>query len=149
MTKRLLFFLSFISAQMFSQQQIESDSIQKPNPIIFAESYAGIGGGSTFNFFVGFGLNYQFGKTDLITFRTAAIIGTSREYAALSPIIILPFLAQREVQVEYGLLYGKRWTYGNYSLSGSAGISHFNRKYFGIGQEENNKLYQNYFGVPF
>ena len=94
-------------------------------------------------------LNYQFGKTDLITFRTAAIIGTSREYAALSPVIILPFLVQREVQTEYGLLYGKRWTYGNYSLSGSAGVSHFNRKYFGIGKETVDELYENYFGVPF
>ena len=149
MTKILIVLLYFVSFHLIAQEHVELDSIQKTNPIIFAESYVGIGGGSSFNFFGGLGLNYQFGKTDLITFRTAAIIGTSREYAALSPIIILPFLAQREVQVEYGLLYGKRWTYGNYSLSGSAGISHFNRKYFGIGQEENNKLYQNYFGVPF
>ena len=91
MINRLLCFLCFISAQMFAQEQNVSDSIEKTNPIIFVESFGGIGGGSAFNFFGGFGLNYQFRKTDLITIRTAAIIGTSREYAALSPIVIFPF----------------------------------------------------------
>lgn len=55
---------------------------------------------------------------------------------------------QREVQYEYGFLYGKRWTYGNYSLSGSVGISHFNRFYYENIQDEE-KLHETYFGVPF
>ena len=148
MRKILLVLLYFVSYHVFSQDDAKLDSIEKTNPIIFVESYGGIGGGSTFNFFGGLGLNYQFGKTDLITFRTAAIIGTSREYAALSPTLILPFLVQREVQYEYGFLYGKRWTYGNYSLSGSAGISHFNRFYYENIQDEE-KLRETYFGVPF
>lgn len=148
MRKTLLVFLYFVSSQISAQEHAKLDSIEKSNPIIFAESYGGIGGGSTFNFFGGLGLNYQFSKTDLFTFRMAAIIGTSRVYAALSPVVILPFFAQREVQLEYGLLYGKRWTNGNYSLSVSAGISHFNRLYYENIQDEE-KLHETYFGVPF
>lgn len=91
MGKTLLVLLYFVSSQIFAQEDSKLDSIEKTNPIIFVESYGGIGGGSAFNFFGGFGLNYQFRKTDLITIRTAAIIGTSREYAALSPIVIFPF----------------------------------------------------------
>ena len=91
MGKTLLVLLYFVSFQIFAQEHSKLDSIVKTNPIIFVESFGGIGGGSAFNFFGGFGLNYQFRKTDLITIRTAAIIGTSREYAALSPIVIFPF----------------------------------------------------------
>lgn len=147
--KKIILFL-FYGISVFGQDVVEQDPIAKTNPIIFTECYFGLYGGSNGGL-TGFGLNlnYQFKKNDLLTARFNLNSGFMNDYLLISPVTPLPFSVREETQVEFAILYGKRWAKNNFSFSVSSGISHVERDYYQNNGEFYENLNQSYFGVPF
>ena len=64
---------------IYGQENVVNDSVQKENPIVFCELYFGIGGGNNSNdsnkslTIFGANVNYQFNKRDLITARFSGL----------------------------------------------------------------------------
>jgi hypothetical protein len=130
----------------FAQDSLKRDTA-KTNPIIFANGNIGFGIAGLSGISVGGTVNYQF-KSNLFTFRASNI--TRFHVGLYSPYLPLPIIEERDVNIEYALMYGLRIINGNKSYSFSAGVSTNQRtfKYY----DENNQVYRttgNYVGIPF
>lgn len=146
--KKLIIVL-FVCFNAFGQNDSTTDSIQKTNPVIFSEGYFGGSGSNNGGLLLlGYNLNYQFNDKDLLTARFSGLLGVYDNYVLASPLLILPFSTRKEAQVEYALLYGKRWVYNNLSFSVSTGISHVDRDYYKKENDYFENLSESYFGVP-
>lgn len=147
--KKLLFLFLF-SITVVSQEVVINDSIRRTNPVIFIESFAGFGG-SNGNLIgsLGGSLNYQFNKKDLLTTRFISNASFGSSYIQTSPFTVIPFLVKTEKQQELALLYGKRFTFDNYSVSLSTGISIIRRDFFRENVTYFEEVTEEYYGVPF
>lgn len=135
---RVFVFIMFISFQVFGQNIVSSDSLQKTNPVLFYEFYCGIGGSTKgLMFFAGGNLNYEFLEKNLVTFRYTGFGSFKRENLIVG-FSAFPLFIRKESVIEYALLYGKRYVYDGKSLSFSAGISVNDRVYYNYSEEQNN-----------
>ena len=150
MKVKLFFLILFAGFQVLAQDTLVNASESKTNPVIFTEVYFGGAGSDNGGLLlVGYNLNYQFRKNDLLTARFNGLLGLYQNFIVVSPLLVLPVSERKEIQKEFALLYGKRWTIDNYSLSASAGISYTDRDYYEKVGGYYEELNQNYFGVPF
>lgn len=143
-----IFVIFILHLQAFGQETPVSDSLENSNPVVFAEIFAGLGGsGAGMSFMWNGTINYQFRKTDLMSFRYSQILvtklgGTAIGYAGS------PTLNTEATIDEYALLYGKRWISNGTSFSISGGLSLSKRKseqYFEIINSIGIKGYQEIF----
>lgn len=120
---------------------------KKENPIVFYELNFGRAIGSTTGWFGGGSLNYQF-KNDLFTARYTNLTGYKYTGSFLG---ILPTYAIVDDIHEYGILYGKRYTYDDHSFSYSVGFSYLNREFDPANASLSFQKFEdeNYFGFPF
>jgi hypothetical protein len=145
--KQTILLLSlFFGNSLFAQDSLE---IKKTNPIIFTELYFGTAGGDNGGLWLlGYNINYQFNKKDLLTARFSGLLGYYENYFLPHPMIAEIFSQRREVQREYAILYGKRWLSDNFSFSLSTGISYVDRDYYQKVEDYHEKLNHQYLGVP-
>lgn len=143
------FFLAFIFLGNNSFAQDSIPVVPKTNPIVFYEGYGGVGGANSSGWVIGATVNYQFFKNDLITARLGAFAGYDNHAAMLAPAVGLPIFRERERIVDYGILYGKRWISGGFSVSVSGGISGVNRKHYEVLEESYYEVRQHSLGFPF
>lgn len=154
MKTKLTLAMFLFCLNIYGQENVVNDSVQKENPIVFCELYFGIGGGNNSNdsnkslTIFGANVNYQFNKRDLITARFSGLLGVNENYYLLGPIVPFPFSVRSEEQQEYALLYGKRWVNNGFSFSASAGISYIDREYYQKVDDFYEKANQSYFGFP-
>ena len=131
MKVKLFFLILFAGFQVLAQDTLVNASESKTNPVIFTEVYFGGAGSDNGGLLlVGYNLNYQFRKNDLLTARFNGLLGLYQNFIVVSPLLVLPVSERKEIQKEFALLYGKRWTIDNYSFSASAGISYTDRDYY-------------------
>jgi hypothetical protein len=141
--------LLFFGINVFGQEVIIKDSINKSNPILFSESFFGLGGSENGGIFlVGLNLNYQFRKNDLLTARYTLNTSFSRQQVILSPLITL-ITVKSEIVNEYALMYGKRYIFNNCSLSFSSGISYGDITFYKNNDNYDQEVVQYSIGVPF
>lgn len=118
----ILLLLSF--GNNYCNNLISNDSIKSGNPILFAEMVIGFSNGSIKGLSGIASINYQY-KNNFFTFRGLEIIDDKK----VGSFLFIPFLVQEEKINEYALLYGKRFIYGNHSLSYSLGVAYIDREY--------------------
>ncbi len=115
MKKTILLFLIVTSSVLNINSQIKKDTI-KENSIWYADVTIGGSGAKGGGFLTGFSINYQH-KKNLFTFR-------NYNNVRLDGFILFPIPFIKEVNNEYGFLYGRRHVNKTFSYSYSAGISY-------------------------
>lgn len=132
----LLGILLFLTLNCWSQEE-------KTNPILFTEITLGYAGGSSNGLATGLNLNYQI-DNHLITARYMNVVEFKTDWFFYFPIASSTI----EEADDYGLLYGRRKTYGNYSLSYSAGVSYMKTRELIAEDDENDiRVYSTDSGV--
>jgi hypothetical protein len=141
--------LLFFCLQLFGQEKTPNDSLLQTNPIIFAEIFGAVGGGTYGSaLMLGYTLNYQLNRNDLLTFRSTAIAVGKREDVVIGYVAFPAFLS-KEVLDEYAFMYGKRWIDESFSVSISSGFTYVNRYYYEKTEGTYEKFHDDYIGLPF
>ena len=138
MIKKILLFglLFLLKINCWSQDQT--------NPVLYAELFGGYSIGSSSGWTGGIELNYQI-HNSLITGRYVGL--TELKHVGN---FIFPYYIHIDKINELALLYGKRHTYGNHTISYSAGLSYVNREFI-INNDYKYPSYDNQqsIGIPF
>lgn len=148
MIKKLLrIFLLFAISNSIFGQQTEDTEIQKSNPIIYVEGFAGGALVPNIALAAGAELNFQY-KKSLFSFRYTEVQGYKKNETI--PFFPVPTYYTSTYINEYALLYGLRWVKEKSSFSFSAGISYSNYKAIDRDEDYNyTNTYNTYGGVPF